>query len=96
MRAGADPCCAACHGATFQPAPGTPPLTGAAFLANWRGKTLGDLHAKVRTMPPGAADSLPAGDYLAVLAYLLEANGFPAGQALPADEAALRGIGLER
>ena len=47
-------------------------------------------------MPPGAADSLPAGDYLAVLAYLLEANGFPAGQALPADEAALRGIGLER
>ena len=46
-------------------------------------------------MPPGAANSLPAADYLAVLAYLLEANGFPAGQALPGDEAALRAIGLD-
>ena len=45
-------------------------------------------------MPPGAADSLPEADYLAVLAYILEANGFPAGEALPADEAALRQIGF--
>ena len=46
-------------------------------------------------MPPGAAGSLPAADYLAVTAYLLEANGFPAaGQALPADETALRAIGF--
>jgi alcohol dehydrogenase (cytochrome c) len=86
--------CAACHGARFEPAPGTPPLQGAAFLANWRGRTLGELHAKVRTMPPGAAGSLPARDYLAVLAYLLEANGFPAGQPLPGEEAALGGIAL--
>ena len=86
--------CAACHGASFEPAPGSPPLKGAAFLANWRGRTLADLHAKVRTMPPGAAGSLVAGDYLAVLAYLIEANGFPAGRPLPRDEAALREIGL--
>lgn len=87
--------CAACHGANFEPAPGTPPLKGAAFLANWRDSTLGDLHAKVRTMPPGASGSLPEDDYLAVLAYLLEANGFPAGQALPGTEAALRTIGFD-
>jgi len=86
--------CAACHGAGFQPAPGSPPLTGPAFLANWRGRTLGELHAKVRTMPPGAAGSLSAGDYLAVMAYLLEANGFPSGRPLSAEEEALRGIGF--
>jgi len=86
--------CAACHGTNFEPAPGSPPLRGTAFLANWRGRTLAELDAKIRTMPPGAADSLPAGEYLAVLAYLLEANGFPAGAALPGGEAALREIGL--
>jgi alcohol dehydrogenase (cytochrome c) len=71
-----------------------PPLKGAAFLANWRGRTLADLSAKVHTMPPGAAGSLPESDYLAVMAYLLQANGFPAGQGLPSDAAALRGIGF--
>jgi mono/diheme cytochrome c family protein len=86
--------CAACHGANFEPAPGSPPLKGAAFLANWRGRSLGELHAKVRTMPPGAADSLPGAEYIAVLAYMLEANGFPPGSPLPADEASLRAIGL--
>jgi len=87
--------CAVCHGADFNPTQGVPPIQGPAFLANWRGRSVGELHIKVRTMPPGAADSLPAGDYLAVLAYILEINGFPAGQALPAEEAALREIGIE-
>ena len=86
--------CAACHGARFDPAPGSPPLKGAAFLTNWRGRTLAELQTKIRTMPPGAAESLPAADYLAVMAYLLETNGFPAGEALPMDEAALREIGF--
>jgi alcohol dehydrogenase (cytochrome c) len=86
--------CAACHGATFTPAQGVPPVQGAVFLANWKGRTLADLLGKVRTMPPGAAGSLPDADYLAVTAYLLQANGFPPGQPLPADDAALRAIGF--
>ncbi len=86
--------CAACHGATFNPAGGVPPVQGSVFLANWRGRTLADLLAKVRAMPPGAEGSLPASDYLAVTAYLLEANGFPAGESMPDDEAALRAIGF--
>ena len=87
--------CAACHGADFTPAPGTPPLKGNAFLANWKGKAVGDLHSRIhQTMPPGAAGSLPDADYLAVTAYLLEANGFKAGQALPADQGQLQGIGF--
>jgi alcohol dehydrogenase (cytochrome c) len=88
--------CAACHGANFEPAQGTPPLKGAAFLANWRGRTVGELFALVRqTMPPGAGGSLPEGDYLAAIAYILEANGFPPGQPLPTDQAGLRAIGFE-
>jgi alcohol dehydrogenase (cytochrome c) len=86
--------CAACHGAGFAPAQGVPPVQGAAFLANWKGRTLADLMAKVRTMPPGAANSISDADRLAVTAYLLQANGFPAGAVLPADDAALRAIGF--
>ncbi|HTM94801.1 MAG TPA: PQQ-binding-like beta-propeller repeat protein, partial [Croceibacterium sp.] len=70
--------CASCHGAGFQGAGGVPPLKGAAFAANWKGRPAAGLLAKVRTMPPGAAGSLPDADYRAVTAYLLEANGFPA------------------
>ena len=72
-----------------------PPVKGAAFLANWRGRTLADLHATIRTMPPGAANSLPAADYHAVIAYILEANGFRPARPLPSDEAALRDIAFD-
>ena len=89
--------CAACHGANFQPAPGVPPVKGAAFLANWRGKSVGDLYDYTRTnMPTGAGGSLPDDEYLAVVAFLLEANGFPAGgQPLDPDMEMLRAIGIE-
>ena len=66
--------CASCHGADFQGAGGIPSLKGAAFLTNWRGRPAA-LLGKVRTMPPGAANSLPDADYRAVTEYLLEANG---------------------
>lgn len=76
--------CAACHGADFAPAPGVPPVRGAAFLANWRGRSGADLLAYIRsTMPPGAAGTLSDARYRAVTAYILEANGHPAGEALP-------------
>jgi mono/diheme cytochrome c family protein len=84
--------CAACHGASFTPAQGVPPVQGSAFRANWNGRTLADLMAKVRTMPPGAENSLDDADRVAVIAYLLQASGFRAGQPLAGDDAALRGI----
>jgi PQQ-dependent dehydrogenase (methanol/ethanol family) len=88
--------CAACHGVRFEPAQGSPPVVGTAFLANWRGRTLADLYTLVRTtMPPGAASTLSDAEHLTAVAYILQANGFPAGQALPGDEAALREIGFE-
>jgi alcohol dehydrogenase (cytochrome c) len=70
------------------------PVQGPVFLANWKGRTLAELMAKVRLMPPGAANTVSEADHLAVTAYLLQANGFPAGAALPAEDAALRAIGF--
>ncbi|MBO9601731.1 MAG: PQQ-binding-like beta-propeller repeat protein [Novosphingobium sp.] len=86
--------CAACHGANFSPAGGVPPLKGDAFLANWKGRSLADLYAKVKTMPPGAAGSLSDEDYLAAMIFLLEANGFKPGE--PLDPAMLKGIGFAK
>jgi alcohol dehydrogenase (cytochrome c) len=86
--------CAACHGATFNPAQGVPPLTGPAFAANWKGHSLAELYAKVKTMPPGSGGSLSDADYRAATAYLLQANGYKPGQPLPDDEALLRAIGM--
>jgi alcohol dehydrogenase (cytochrome c) len=88
--------CAACHGADFAPAQGVPPVQGAAFLANWRGRTLADLHTLVRTtMPPGAASTLSDEEHLAAIAYILQANGFEPGEPLPSEETELREIGFE-
>lgn len=86
--------CAGCHGASFNPAQGVPPLTGPAFAANWKGHSLAELHAKVKTMPPGSGGSLSDADYRAATAYLLQANGYKAGQPLPDDEALLRAVGM--
>lgn len=89
--------CAACHGATFQSAPGVPPITGEAFLSKWRGRSVGDLYAYTRAnMPTGAGGSLPTAQYLALVAFMLQANGYPAGQsALDSDEAILSSLGID-
>jgi alcohol dehydrogenase (cytochrome c) len=71
-----------------------PPLTGPAFAANWKGHSLAELYAKVKTMPPGSGGSLSDADYRAATAYLLQANGYKPGQPLPDDEALLRAIGM--
>ena len=72
--------CAACHGGELQGGGESPPLKGAAFLANWKGKSAGDLYAFVhRNMPPGAGGSLSDADYRAVVAYILQANGSKEG-----------------
>jgi alcohol dehydrogenase (cytochrome c) len=87
--------CATCHGADFTPGPGVKPAAGSAFRTTWKSRRVGDLYTLIRTtMPPGGGGSLPDADYLAVTAYLLEANGYPAGRELPGDAAALRDIGF--
>jgi len=57
-----------------------PPLRGAAFAGRGDGDTVGEVFTEVcEGTPAGAPDSLPAGEYVDVMAYLLARNGFLAG-----------------
>lgn len=70
--------CSGCHAADLSSGQG-PPLRGSVFLGHWVEDNLGALFAKIRKMPPGE-DTLPESTHLDVLAFLLESNGYPAGQ----------------
>lgn len=85
--------CAMCHGAALQGTVEVPPLTG-RFLANWGGRPLGEVfHYMSRAMPQHAPGALSAADNANVLAFLLRANGAPAGERdLPSDSAQLNRI----
>jgi PQQ-dependent dehydrogenase (s-GDH family) len=86
-----DASCAVCHGSTLTNGTFGTPLAGAYFKRTWTGKTMRALFDKSKkTMPPAAPASLPDDSYAAILAYVLEVNGFTAGAAkLPAGGDAL-------
>lgn len=88
--------CAMCHGANLYGTVETPGLTG-KFLANWARRPVGDLYDYLgRAMPQPAPGSLTPADNARLVAFLLKANGAPAGRApLPADRLALQRIVLE-
>jgi S-disulfanyl-L-cysteine oxidoreductase SoxD len=75
--------CEHCHGSnlTGNPTDEVPSLVADGFMFHWKGRTVQDLYARLsKSMPSDAPGSLDAGTYLDLVAYLLEANGFPAGQ----------------
>jgi sugar lactone lactonase YvrE/cytochrome c553 len=73
--------CASCHGAGLEGTGEAPGLTGSQFLSDFNGLTMGALFDRTRTsMPQDAPDSLSRETYAAILAFILKANGFPAGQ----------------
>lgn len=74
-----DRACASCHGADLLGGADSPPLSGKGFVSFWGGKTVGDLVDKARTMPLGSPNSLSEQDYASLTAFMLKANGFPAG-----------------
>ena len=73
--------CARCHLESLAGADESPALTGAAFLSNWNGLTLGELHARVKKSMP-SDDPGTYGPQLItdVIAYVLRVNAFPAGK----------------
>jgi len=72
--------CAACHGDNLEGSGPMPPLAGPDFLANWKGKTLGDLFEKTQTtMPATAPGTLTPEQTADLLAYLLKSSNFAAG-----------------
>jgi len=83
--------CAMCHGARLEGTVETPGLVG-KFVANWANRPLGDLFDYLaRAMPQSSPGRLTPQDNARLVAFILRANGAPAGDApLPADAAALR------
>ena len=79
--------CAKCHGETLAGMDEIPPLQGPHFMADWETQSIADLVQRIHnTMPmdnPGALSSASSTD---VVAYLMQANGIPAGDTeLPVD-----------
>jgi len=86
--------CASCHGDMLDGSGQAPPLSDREFKTNWNDTPLFDLFDRLHaTMPadrPGQLSRERIGD---ILAFLLKANGFPAGtQELPTGEDALKTI----
>jgi cytochrome c len=89
--------CAACHGEVLTGTSGVPPLTGKLFLYNWDGLPLQALFDRIQTtMPMDKPGSLRRTSAADLTAYVLAANGIPAGSAeLPDDAQALQEIRLD-
>ena len=75
-----------------------PALVGDEFLQTWNGRTAGDLFELIReTMPSEDPGSLARREYADILAYLLGANQFPAGEKeLVSELAPLKEIRIEK
>lgn len=72
--------CAACHRADFLGSFEAPQLAGADFRNTWGGRPVADLLELVAsTMPPEEAGTLTPEETVAVVAYVLRANGVSAG-----------------
>jgi mono/diheme cytochrome c family protein len=86
--------CSNCHGRDLEGADMTPPLTGAAFMANWDGLTVGDLADRIRvSMPLNSPGTLSRQETADLVAYILRFNQFPAGkEELPREVPALKQI----
>ncbi|MBO9668973.1 MAG: cytochrome c [Sphingobium sp.] len=82
--------CASCHGDNLMGTFEVPTLTG-RFVGNWSNGSVGTLFTYVSdAMPQMAPGTLSPEDNAKIVAYLLKANGMPAGpQPLPSDRAAL-------
>ena len=87
--------CALCHGKNLEGTTSTP-LTGSAFTAKWGDArhSIDDLYFVVRTqMPYGAGGTLTNKQYIDVVAYILQRNGYATGgKELAADSAALKQV----
>jgi Cytochrome C oxidase, cbb3-type, subunit III len=72
--------CRRCHNDDLGGSERGPSLHGSRFMSTWETQELSALFAKVRdTMPPDSPSSLPDEDYINLVALILQANGFPAG-----------------
>ena len=96
-KASYDGVCARCHGAQLMGGTDSgPTLKGSGFLGHWNGDTLASVYTKIRdTMPQTGPGTISEEVKIEILAYILQQNGFPAGNAeLKVDLPALDDIRL--
>ena len=90
--------CANCHRDNLAGSPMAPALVGTGFLLMWDGKSVRDFYGRIRTtMPSDLPGSLSREMTMDILAYLLQANGLPAGlEELEGSAEALQQIRITR
>jgi quinoprotein glucose dehydrogenase len=72
--------CAKCHGENLAGGEGAPGIVGDDFTAKWTGKTVNDFFERTRkTMPADDPGHLSRRQYADLVAYMLSANEYPAG-----------------
>ena len=86
--------CASCHAPDLSGLDQAPALTGADFMTEWNELSMNDLFERVRiSMPADKPGSLERQQVADVLAFILQKNGLPAGQAeLPTTADGLKAI----
>ncbi|GGI77043.1 hypothetical protein GCM10007973_12350 [Polymorphobacter multimanifer] len=73
--------CGTCHGGQLNGTGEAPALVGGEFISHYNELSVGDLFDRVRTtMPMDNPQSLDREEYADILAFLLKANSFPAGE----------------
>lgn len=82
--------CSSCHGANLDGGDEAPALKGKMFLQNWGSHSVGEFSEKIQTtMPADKPGSLAAPENTDIVAFIFDANSFPAGKnelsAQPAD-----------
>ena len=74
--------CAKCHGGTLDGNDEIPALKGSHFMADWESQSVADLINRVHsTMPMDDPGKLSTPSATLVVAFLLQQNGLPAGNA---------------
>jgi S-disulfanyl-L-cysteine oxidoreductase SoxD len=86
--------CSNCHNADLTGSVRAPSLKGDRFMRNWENGSANVLFLKLRdSMPFNYPETVPDEIKIDILAYLLQANGFPAGKGeLKLDEKELEDI----
>ena len=90
--------CARCHGETLGGGENSPALVDEGFFKVWDGKSVGELVEYTRkTMPSDGPGTVSRRRCIDIAAYLLSANGFPAGdREFPTELDALNRITIVR
>jgi mono/diheme cytochrome c family protein len=73
--------CAECHMADLGGHEYAGPLAGEGFQLKWQDASVSEFLGRIRSMPLGRPGSLTLQEYLDILAYALQKNGYPDGSA---------------